>query len=491
MTAHRVQKMSALRPKSPRATGFVVLAGLLVFAVFAFDHPRILTTMSPGEHLSADFRTGYKLNPFESNVKLAGVKVGVVTGLHRTADDGERVSMKLDRGTRAKLGSAPSANIRPTLLLGGTYYVELVPGGQDRPAADGSTIPVSRTTLPVELDKVLSTVTPDASLAAKSTAASLDATVQTSRKQIDRLLAQGPQTLGSASTVLHAAAGTDPSHDLARLVSSTRNTATALTRQNGQLAGIIDDLATTSDALAASRGALEQTLADAPQTVATTRAGLADLDPTLDRLQSTATSFRPSARALGQVLDQLGPVLKIARPVIADTRVVARDARPLVEDLVPTAQLAQGVLQDVKGPVLDRAKGPITQAVMTPWHGTGVYDGGGNDHPTYKETGYLLSNIASVFQFHDHNGASGRLMAGVGLSSAGGVVDHSMEEYLESLGFNLPKGPQNGANAGEPPTLSLPDQSTPQGQGKVSKAGNTGSPLGDLFQLPLMPRSSR
>lgn len=487
MTNHRTRSLSAFRPTTAKGTGLVVLAALLVFSVFAFDHPRILTTVKPGEHLSADFRSGYKLTPFQSNVKLAGVKVGVVTGLERTASDGQRVEMKLDHGTRAKLGTEPRANIRPTLLLGGTYYVELVPGGADHPAPDGGTIPVSRTTLPVELDKVLSAVTPDASVAARGTTASLDETLRAGRPQVDRLLTHGPRTLGPASSVLHALAGTRPDQDLTTLVTSTRNTARALTRQDGQLGGIIDDLATTSGALASSRTALSRTVADAPATLATTRAGLADLDTTLDRLRTTATSFRPSARALDDVLGELGPVLRTARPVIADTRVAARDARPMVEQLVPTAGLANGVLEDVKGPVLERAKGPITTAVMSPWHGTGKYDGGGNDHPLYKETGYLLSNTASVFQFHDHNGASGRLMAGVGLSSVGGLVDHSVEEYLESLGLNLPKGPQDGATAGGPPGLSMPNETRPT----KDPAGPFAGMLGSLLQLPLMPRSAR
>jgi len=417
-------------------------------------------------------------------VKLAGVKVGVVTDLERTDSDGQRVTMKLDHGTRAKLGSMPHANIRPTLVLGGTYYVELVPGGDDRAADDGSTIPVSRTTLPVELDKVLSAVTPDASESTQRTVASLDETVRKSRKQIDHFLVTGPRALGPASSVLHAVAGTRPDTDLTTLVSSTQKAAAALTRQDGQLGTIIDDLATTTSALTRARTALSRTIADAPQTLGTTRAGLADLDATLDRLRTTATSLRPSAKALDQVLAELGPVLQTARPVIADTRSVARDARPVVEDLVPTAQLAKGVLDDIKGPVLDRAKGPITAAVMAPWHGTGKYDGGGNDHPLYKEMGYLFSNTASVFQFHDHNGASGRLMAGVGLSSAGGIVDHSLEEYLESLGINLPKGPQSGANADEPGGPAFPDQTT-------APAAGIAELFDGLFQFPLMPRSDR
>ncbi|MCW2752102.1 MAG: Mammalian cell entry related domain protein, partial [Aeromicrobium sp.] len=132
-----------------------------------------------------------------------------------------------------------------------------------------------------------------------------------------------------------------------------------------------------------------------------------------------------------------------------------------------------------------RLNGPVKKAVLSPWHGTGVYDGGGNDHTLYQEIGYLLSDTSDAFKFHDHNGAMGRLMAGVGLNSVDGVISEPLEKYLESLGLNLPKGPQEGANAGEakPPLGSSPS-STPDGQ-KLSD-----SPLSQLLPGLLSPRNT-
>jgi phospholipid/cholesterol/gamma-HCH transport system substrate-binding protein len=117
--------------------------------------------------------------------------------------------------------------------------------------------------------------------------------------------------------------------------------------------------------------------------------------------------------------------------------------------------------------------------VLTPWHGTGVYDGGGNDHRTYEEIGYLLSDTADVFKFHDKNGAMGRLMAGVGVSTPGGVVGMSLEKYLEGAGLQSPKGPQEGANKNEP---SPPLGGSPSGQLNPGAA-----PMSDL--LPLVSRN--
>ena len=479
------EQLRRFKPRTPRAMGLTVMVGLLLFALFAFNRPRVETMLSRGDTLKAEFSQSYKLVPYQSIVKEAGVEVGTVTGVERSGSNHAIVKMKLKKGTLAKLGTEPAANVRPSLILGGTYYVELVKAGKDGAAESNSTIPLTRTSVPVELDKILSTITPDASKAVRGTVARLDQTLTDGGgKQIKRFLDTAPDTLDPAADVLNGVRGTKPDTDLSGLVTGLNNTARALTEQDAQIASILDNLATTSATLADSRASISQAVADGPSTLDVAKSGLADLNGTLDRLDTTAKSFRPSARALNGLLTDLGPVLKDARPVIADARVVARDARPLVETLVPTVKDGTGILHDIKGPVITRLNGPVKKAVLTPWHGTGVYDGGGNDHAFYKEVGYLLSDTADVFKFHDNNGASGRLMAGVGLSTVDGLVGMSLEQYLEKAGLQLPKGPQEGANANEakPPLGSAPIPGSTSGNGGVSGL------LSGL--LPLLSRSN-
>lgn len=488
MTAPK-SHLARLRPRSQKGVGVAVMVGLLAFALLAFNRPRVELALQSGEPLNAEFSQAYKLVPNQSVVKLAGVKVGTVTGVDRTGDNGARVAMELDDGTLEKLGTEPAANVRPTLVLGGSYYVELVRGGDQGATAEDATIPTARTTVPVELDKVLSTITPSASKAVQGTIGSLERTFQAKgRRSVQELVTTAPPTLNRTTEVLEALQGKNPS-DLTALVSGLQHTAAAFTQNRGQLAAILEDLATTSGVLAQERGAVNATLAGAPRTLDATQAGLADLDTTLDKLRSSAEAFRPSARALDPMLAELDTVLRVARPVLADARVVARDARPTVEDLVPTSVRATRVLGDLDGRVMDRLNGPLTKTVLSPWHGTGVYEGGGNDHRFYEELGYFLSDTADVFKFHDKNGAHGRLMAGVGLSTPGGIIGSSIEEWLESLGYQLPAGPQEGANAGEPapPLGSSPSSSAGPGRVPLPELTSPQSPL----KLPLVSGSNR
>lgn len=459
--------------RSPQAMGVAVLGGVMALSLYSFNVPRVMTTVKPGESLNADFSQAYQLRSYESLVKVAGVKVGVVTG---SEADGDRthVTMKLDNGTLAKLGTEPRAVVKPTTLLGGKYYVELDRDGAEGATPEDSTIPVERTRVPVELDKVASAVTPSASKGLQQDIDSLSRTLRPSgRKAVQKFVDEAPAALRPAGTTLDALRGENPRTDLTDVVRGLSDTAYALTRQQGQLGSIIADLDTTTSAIDDARGQVADAVGQGPSTLRATTEGLRTLKPSLEKLGPTAEHFRPSARALSDVLATLDPVLVKARPVLRDTRAVAADARPLVEAAVPATERGTTVLDDLQGPVLDRLNGPIKRAVLSPWHGTGIYKGGGNDHTLYEETGYLLANTADVFKFHDKNGAMGRLMAGVGLSSVGGVVNLSIPQYLEGLGVSSLSGSGGGSGLTSPLVPSSP----------LSGAGSSGGLLSPLSSL--------
>src|SRR3954464_15265723 len=101
--------MSKLLPRSTRARGIVVLVVLVLVGVAAFQSERILTTLSPGDTITAEFSRMYKLEPYRSAVKISGVKVGVVTDVHTTDRRTALVDLQLDSGVLGKLGGEPSA----------------------------------------------------------------------------------------------------------------------------------------------------------------------------------------------------------------------------------------------------------------------------------------------------------------------------------------------------------------------------------------------
>lgn len=448
--------------ESARRTRFrnrLMGVGLILGTVFAlwgvYHKEQIATTLSLGDTITARFDRPYKLRVYRNDVKIAGVRVGAVTGEdYDEATKTSVVTMKVGRKVLDKLGSAPSAHIRPTLVLGGNYYVDLVPGGNPgRFGADE--IPLERTTIPVELDKVLSALNKPASLGAQGTIAKFDDTLRTGgRDALRALLQDAPDSFRPAAGAFVGLAGTQPDKDFSAVVEGFDNVAKSFSRTDGEVARIISSLNRTSGALSASGPELAQATRLSPDMLRTTRAGLLDLQPTLAKLTDTAPAFRDSAKALGPLFEKLDPVLADTRDMVTDLRPMIKDLRPAVDDLVPATEDLTTSFDDLSGPGLDRVNGPILDVLKSDFHGKPPYpNAGANGNVLYKEIGYLTSHLNNTFSTFDRDGAFARLTAGIPSSNTLGgstQVVPGAEQTAELFGLQQPPGPQGAAPAQVP-----------------------------------------
>jgi phospholipid/cholesterol/gamma-HCH transport system substrate-binding protein len=418
--------------------GVILVVTLLLVGYSLFQKTHISTSLKSGDTVKADFDRDYRLRPYVTKVKVAGVRVGLVVDVQRLPSGRARVSMKLDSGNTTKLRSTPSAAIRATTLLGGNYYVDLRPGGD--PAAFGGVIPSKRTTTPVELDRVLEVLKPDVRTSTQRTVRRLDATLDTpGRRAVSHLLGDAPQTLNPVGRVLRSAQGTRPSRDLATAVTGLEHTARALTRGQGDLSLALKDLQTTSSVLDRNSGHVASAVDDLPRTLRSTRVGLLALNGTLDRLHDTAGGARPTVRRLDTTLRHLHPALVQARPLVRELRPLLADLRPAVDELVPTSTSATKVLDNIDGPSLKRLNGPVLKTVLSPWKGKGQYDTGGNSTPLYKELGNLVAGMDNASKMTDRNGSTIHFQPGFGVGSVSGTPV-SFEKIFRQLLY--PNGSQ-------------------------------------------------
>lgn len=417
---------------SPRSRavrlGLLVVAVGVVLAVVLIAKQPILTALRPGETLALELPRNYKLDEYASVVKVGGTEVGVVSGVEDVRD-GTRIDLKLDSGTRALLGTAPSAHIRPTTILGGRYYVALEPGGE-RGTFEDDAIPADRTTTPVELDEVLAAVPPDAQAGLRGTVERLDTTFESGAGDaLARVARTAPATLEPGGVVLDALRGTRPDTDLARTVADLDATAAALTRTPGRLRETVDALAGTARVLATNAGPVDQVVASLPDVLRRAREGAARLGPTLDLVTDVAGEARPAVRELDGLLDELDPALAELRPVLADLRPVLEDARPLVDDLTPAVERATEVVRDLRGPVLDRVNGPISDQILTEWHGTAPKypNGGGTGNLFYEELGYMFAHINSAVKYANASAHMLAFQPGAGTTSVTGTGEAAQQ----------------------------------------------------------------
>lgn len=432
MTGKKLAPRRTSRPRRPLTAlqlGKIFVALAAVSAALLFQKAQLAALLRPGDTIQVQFTEAHRLRSAISDVKMAGVDVGVVRSVERDGDV-TTVEVKVDHDVRAAMGTAPSALIRPATLLGGNYYLEIVPGG--RRGEFSGAIPVERTQTPVELDGVASAFPADARKGVRSGTKALDETLERGGTRALRdLLEAAPPTLRSTESVLRGLQGTVPKRDLSALVAGGENVSRVLSSENVRLGQTVEDLATTAEVLDARRLDLAEVSRTMPDSLDQTAALLDSLDGVLDSLEETADPARPAVRELARLLENADPVLARARPVVHDLRGVLRDARPLVATLVPISRDLDATVRNLRGPVLDRVNGPILEQLTSPWSGSGEYAGGGADRPLYKETGYMLANLTQA-NMMDANGSMISFLPGAGPGSLSGLP-FSLEQLVAGL----------------------------------------------------------
>jgi phospholipid/cholesterol/gamma-HCH transport system substrate-binding protein len=413
--------MSLLRPRSMSELrlGTLLVIVCVTAGLVLFQKQRVMTSIKPGETIAADFARNHRITPFQAPVKIAGVPIGSVTTVKRLDNGTTRIGLKVEGDSLKLMGTAPTVAIRPATLLGGNYYVDVVPGG--RRGEFHGTVPISRTRIPVELDSIAAALNRPAREGIRSSISDLGDTLdKDGRTALQDLSEHAPKTLEPASAALGATRGSNPGTDLPRLVRGFEATSRVLSEKNGQLDSSVANLAKLTAVLENRRTDMRRSLDDMPDTLESTDKMLAKLRTTLDTLEDTSDDIRPSVQELDEVLEDLDPVLVKARPVIGDLRVVARDLRPVLDDLTPVADDLTAVFDNVRGPVLDRTNGQILPTLDSGWEGTGLYAGNGTEDELYKVIGYTLSNLTQA-NMADANGAMGNVQNGNGPGSLMGV----------------------------------------------------------------------
>jgi virulence factor Mce-like protein len=146
---------------SPFRAGLVAILVVVIACYFAFEkHVPFLTHHY---QLKAVFQNATNLRT-SSPVRIAGVNVGTVTSVktykdqNGTATGAALVTMSLNKNG-LPIHSDATLKIRPKLFLEGNFFVQLQPGSPSaQDLKSGSTIPVTQTSAPVQIDQVLSSL---------------------------------------------------------------------------------------------------------------------------------------------------------------------------------------------------------------------------------------------------------------------------------------------------------------------------------------------
>jgi phospholipid/cholesterol/gamma-HCH transport system substrate-binding protein len=258
----------------------------------------------------------------EADVRMAGVNIGKVK--QKELGPGGRstlVTMEL-KPHFAPIGRDAHAILRQKSLLGETY-VEITPGTQGAPRlADGGTLASAQVDSSVELDEVFRVFDPATRRAFQQWLheAGIVTTGTFARDFNDSLGNAAPFFTGGANLLRPLA---EQEVALRRVFRDTGRVFHAVSREDGQLSGLITNGNATFSALASKDDALAETFQIFPTFLRETRS-------TVRRLETFARNTDPLVRDLAQPARDLAPTLRDLGALSPDLEHLFKHIHPLV-----------------------------------------------------------------------------------------------------------------------------------------------------------------
>jgi phospholipid/cholesterol/gamma-HCH transport system substrate-binding protein len=291
------------------AIGLALIAALLLLAFNAQDLPVI----GGGSSYSAALTEAGGIKP-DDDVRIAGVKVGKVTGVD--LEDGHvRVDFRITEDVA--FGPATSASIRMKTLLG-EKYVALEPKGRGE-MEEGAQIPLSRTVSSYDVVNAFTDLTTTTErIDTEQLSASLDVLATEFKDSPAHVRA----TLDGLSRLSRTVASRDA--ELASLLERANSVSGLVASRNAQ----VDKLVTDADLLMVElskrrediRTLFANTRALADQLTALSQENRAQLRPALDELHRTLSLLQKHDADLQKTIQLMAPFTRVYANTLGNGR---------------------------------------------------------------------------------------------------------------------------------------------------------------------------
>ncbi|MGE4425132.1 MAG: MlaD family protein [Solirubrobacteraceae bacterium] len=277
-------------------------------------------------------------------VNVAGVKVGSISEA-RLEERQAVVTLRIDRDKLPEVRRDARVALRPITPLS-DMRIELSPGTPGGPLMpDGGTVPRSRTSSPVPLADLMSSLDGDTRDFLVTLLDGVGRGVEGRAPDLRKvLLAFGP-TVDQLHEVTRVLARRQRS--VARLVSNVSRV-TRAAASDGRLADLVVTGNRTLSALARQDEPLRQTLTELPGALDTAGDALRTTGQLATSLKPTIEALTPPVRRLPRTLRTLGPVAdELATTLRTEFRPATKELQPLAAALGPALQSTSDLLPDL------------------------------------------------------------------------------------------------------------------------------------------------
>jgi phospholipid/cholesterol/gamma-HCH transport system substrate-binding protein len=331
-----------------------------------------------------------------SAVRIAGVRVGKVTGVQR---QGVAAVLTLQlSGSNVPLPADTRGRI-DELTLVGEEYVGLEPGKSKRMLPGGGVLPIAQANNYVNVDRILDTLRGPTRTRARELIQSLGGAVGNNGEQLNHLLGGAAGLLTGIDPVLRTL--DQDRTPLAAVIRNLDGISEAISERGNDIERLARGARLTFTAVAARDRALRQLLHELP-------AILTQVRSTSGILTTVTGQAAPVLSNLASAVAQLSPAIGELYPAAREGRLVLSN----VSNAAPPLQQTLGELQATAPPAL--ATLPKLQKVLCQVNPAVKYLA-----PYSPELGDLLHVLGSVTNYYDASTHAARLLVGVGRDSAG------------------------------------------------------------------------
>jgi virulence factor Mce-like protein len=317
-----------------------LLLGALIAAAVVAGIVIVGPGTSSGYRFDAIFDTAQGMVAGQ-DVKVAGVRVGTIVGVHLTSDLKARMELQIDRRF-APFHDDASCRILPEGLIS-ENYVECEPGTSTAPslalgAGGVPTVPVTRTAEPVTLQQLLNIFASPTSDRLALMLNDLGVATAGQGENINAILRRANPALAQARRVLTIIDA--QRRQIATAVGQSDQVLTQLAAGKTKVRSFVDNAATTAETTAAHRTALAASVQRLPALLTGIRRSFPALNdfsasatPLLSDLRAAAPSLTTLTTALPRFITAAAPAIRALGPAAAVGIAAAHTAGPVVADL--------------------------------------------------------------------------------------------------------------------------------------------------------------
>jgi virulence factor Mce-like protein len=308
------------RPANPFASpiliGAVTVLVLLIGLVLAYTANQGLPFV-PTRELKVDLADGANL-VVGNDVREGGYYVGLISAVEPVrlpGGYGAQLTLKLD-----EFAGAIPVDSRVTVLSKsalGLKYLDLIKGTSKRTFADGATMSVAQTAVPVQIDQVFDMFNQPTRTAIAQDLHGFGDTLASRGSALNATIEDLPPLLSYLRPV--AAYLSAPPTRLTRLL-TTLDTFMRTVAPVAQVnADLFTNMATTFAAIDRSPSALESTIAESPSTLTTSTRSLRAQQPFLTDFAALGRSLTPATQTLKTALPEVNPAIEAGTKTLIRT----------------------------------------------------------------------------------------------------------------------------------------------------------------------------